>query len=63
MKQKLNLFVKVALVIFVVFSVITVMTLRSKLDDLSKQKTELEAEVEKYAEEVEKMSIVEKAIA
>ena len=63
MKQKLNLFVKIALVIFVVFSVITVMTLRSKLDDLSKQKTELEAEVEKYAEEVEKMSIVEKAIA
>lgn len=55
MKQKLNLFVKVALVIFVVFSVITVMTLRSKLDDLRKQKTELEAEVEKYAEEVEKM--------
>ena len=55
MKTKVNLFVKIALAIFVVFAIITVMTLRSKLDDLAEQKAELEAELEAYAERVEEM--------
>ena len=55
MKTKVNLFVKIALSIFVLFAIITVMTLRSKLDGLKEQKAELEAELEAYAEKVEEM--------
>ena len=55
MKTKVNLFVKIALSIFVVFAIITVMTLRSKLDGLKEQKAELEAELEEYVEKVEEM--------
>lgn len=55
MNKKTNLFTKAALVFLAIFSVITVITLQARLNDLKEQKAELEAQVEQYSEKVEKM--------
>lgn len=55
MKKKSNVFLKIAICVLLVFSVITVITVRKNFNDLEKQKAELQSKIDEYSEEVEKI--------
>lgn len=55
MKTKTSIFTRAALSLFAAFALITVITLRIKLNELKEQKAELEVQLAEYSEKTEKL--------
>ena len=55
MKKKTGLFPKLLMAFLLVFSLITIISLQTRLSELKEQKAELEEQLERYSENVAKM--------
>ena len=54
---KTNIFVKVAVVVVIIFFISSALSLRSQLDSLIKQKETLQNEIDELNDEIEKINI------
>ena len=55
MKNKTGLFSKLLIAFLLVFSLITIISLQTRLSELKEQKAELSVELERYSEDVAEM--------
>ena len=55
MKQKTGLFSKLLIAFLLVFSLITIISLQTRLSELKEQKAELAVQLEQYSEDVAEM--------